>query len=484
MATTRRVSALALIVGSLGGRIKRSRHEAKSFIAGTPVLNYHLAYAGHANLAEMGEEERAALEQDWLLVMKPETTDREIHRLCKLAKCVREGHPSKGGMPYLEVRSTEAELSTVIGSAEHAVQFVEPDSEMKLIPEIEGDVEAASWGLDRIAAPSSGGDGEGVHIYVLDTGIRASHTDFGGRVIPTLDLSSNTLEECDGDLSCAGDGQGHGTHCAGTAAGSTFGVAPRATLHSVKVLSDSGSGQFSWSYDSLDWLASKGKRPAVASMSLGGPGTQGAMKTAVDTAVTAGVTVVVAGGNDNTDACGFSPAFVPSAITVGSTTSEDVRSSFSNYGICTDIWAPGSNIVSASHTSDTGSRSLSGTSMACPHVSGAVALVLQQDGSLKSPGVLAELLNKAERGAISDLRNGDTNALLFVGEGEAPVPAPTPAPPPSICPSAFSSGPDSDGDCKCNFGRCYESGSLGCTFSFSGRSTIYFLPTCEKCECK
>merc|ERR1719454_56318 len=135
-------------------------------------------------------------------------------------------------------------------------------------------------------------------------------------------------------------------HCAGSAGGSTYGVAPAATVKSVKVLSDQGSGSWSWSYSALDWVATGSTRPAVASMSLGGQGQVQGMRDAVDAAVAAGVTVVVAAGNENSDACGFSPAYVPSAITVGSMDSTDTRSYFSNYGTCVDIWGPGSSVVS------------------------------------------------------------------------------------------------------------------------------------------
>merc|ERR1719512_153466 len=208
-----------------------------------------------------------------------------------------------------------------------------------------------------VGADARGRTGSGTTVFVLDTGVRSTHQEFSGRAASALDMSSGSLRECNGDANCAGDAQGHGTHCAGTAAGESFGVAPSAAVRSVKVLSDQGSGQWSWSYEALDWLAvaQQGVRPAVASMSLGGSGTQQAMREAVDAAVNSGVVVSVAGGNSNSDACGFSPAFVPSAITVGSTTSLDARSSFSNYGSCTNIWAPGSSVVSASHRSDTGS---------------------------------------------------------------------------------------------------------------------------------
>merc|ERR1712117_842879 len=153
------------------------------------------------------------------------------------------------------------------------------------------------------------------------------------------------------------------------------------------------------------------------------------MRDAVNAAANAGVTVVVAAGNDNSGACGFSPAYVPSAITVGSTTSTDARSSFSNYGACTNIWAPGSDVLSAGVSSDTASATYSGTSMACPHVSGGAAIVLQANPSMNSPGVLGELLSNGEANAISGLFSADTNVLLFVGAGGG-----SPNPPTPVCP--------------------------------------------------
>jgi len=260
------------------------------------------------------------------------------------------------------------------------------------------------------------------------------------------DVTSGSLVECNGDLGCAADNQGHGTHCAGTAAGTVYGVAVSAQVQSVKVLTDQGSGSWSWSYEALDWLATSSVRPAVASMSLDGAGVVSGMKDAVDAAVSAGVTVVVAAGNSNADACGFSPAYVPNAITVGSTDSTDARSYFSCYGTCVDIWAPGSSVLSLAHISDTGTATLSGTFMACPHVSGAAALILGEDNSKSPQKVISDLLDEATRDAITGLRAGDTNRLLYVGAGGAPTPVPTPAPPPGTW-SVSGSGCTLSGNC-------------------------------------
>merc|ERR1719296_10842 len=298
-----------------------------------------------------------------------------------------------------------------------------------MIPEIESDtVEAATWGLNRVGADARPSQGGSATVFVLDTGVRHSHNDFTGRASPGLDMTTGSPVVCDpSDFTCGDDKQGHGTHCAGTAAGDQWGVAPAAAVKSVKVLSDQGSGSWSWSYYALDWLANNITRPGIASMSLGGSGTQQAMRDAVNAAVNSGVVVVVAGGNSNSDACRFSPAFVPAAITVGSTDSRDRRSSFSNYGSCTDMWVPGSDVTPASHRSDTGSATFSGTSMACPHVSGGAALILDADPDKAPAKVSEELLTGSAKGAITGLKTGDTNALLFVGEG-GPPPAP-PAPP-------------------------------------------------------
>jgi len=404
-------------LGAHGARINRRKRGSantpttKTILGVVPIVNYDRAFRNHPSLVENSEPE-----EDWVIVMKPEATEEKINTLCSLGNCIATGHPSGGGMPYFEVRASERELEMLLADAASEVEFIEPDGTFQLEPEMAEPEADATWGLRRIGTSQRSSGGAGTHIYVLDTGIRKTHSEFGGRVIPTLD-KTRFQSRCISwsPLPCAGDKQGHGTHCAGSAAGATYGVAPEATLHAVKVLGDDGSGQFSWSYDALDFLATKGERPTIASMSLGGRGTSSAMQAAVDTAVNAGVTVVVAGGNSNSDSCRFSPAFVPNAITVGSTTSTDERSYFSNYGSCTNLWAPGSSVLSADVASDDASSRKSGTSMACPHVSGAAALLLEKSPDMNAAKVLAALLANAEDGSLSGLKADDTNKLLRIG---------------------------------------------------------------------
>jgi len=436
-------SAALLIAGAECARVSRKRRDtnpAAKFIAGVPIVNYHAAYGGSSSLSSLEE----AREEEWLVSLQPGATDAQIAGLCKMARngCKMVGHPDKGGVPFLEMEGTEGDLEAVIKSSRHLVKFAEPNQPIEMIPEFPEEAsDDASWGLTRVGAGGrSGAQGSGTHVYILDTGVRTTHTDFGTRAAPGADLSSGSLVECNGDLTCAADRQGHGTHCAGTAAGSTFGVASQANVYGVKVLGDSGAGGFDAIIGGIDFAAASDARPAVGSMSLGGQcplgwcGLFGVVKDAVNTAVQNGVTIVVAGGNSNGDACGFVPAFVPSAITVGSTTSLDARSEFSNYGSCTNIWAPGSRITSASHEDDSGSKTFSGTSMACPHVAGAAAITLEQNPTFKSEQVLETLLNKAATNYITDLQTGDTNKLLYIAPDAPPPLGEVPPLPEPSCP--------------------------------------------------
>ena len=267
----------------------------------------------------------------------------------------------------------------------------------------------ATWGLDRVDQrdrPLNGTfiytrTGAGVRAYILDTGIRIAHNEFGGRASWGVNYAGGQDEDCNG----------HGTHVAGTVGGTTYGVAKGVSLVAVKVLGCSGSGSTVGVINGINWVASNRVLPAVANMSLGG-GASSAIDNAIAGATGAGVTFVVAAGNSSADACNYSPARAPSAIAVGATTSTDARASYSNFGTCVEIFAPGSSITSAWKSSNSSTKTISGTSMASPHVAGVAALYLQ--GGHASPAtVTSALINNATTGRISNPGAGSPNRLLF-----------------------------------------------------------------------
>jgi subtilisin family serine protease len=257
-----------------------------------------------------------------------------------------------------------------------SVAYVEQDQEMTMAET------AASWGLDRIDQSSLPLDNSYSYSNIIDTGIRTTHSQFGGRAY--------------GDFSAISDGYGatgchwHGTHVAGTVGGATVGVAKQVTLHSVRVLDCNGSGTTSGVVAGIDWVAANRVRPAVANMSVSG-GFSTALNDAVQRAIDAGVTFAVAAGNAASDACTYSPSSAAAAITVGATTSTDGQASYSNWGGCVDLYAPGSNIYSATNTDDYAMLSANGTSMATPHVSAAAALLRAANPACSAPQVRSRL---------------------------------------------------------------------------------------------
>ena len=363
---------------------------------------------------------RNAIPGNYIVVLEDRVEDVDA-----VADDLARKHRGKKKHVYTSaLKGFSAELSekeALALSVDPRVKYVEEDGKVS----IDATQSGATWGLDRVdqrdlplsTTYTYNFTGSGVKAYIIDTGILTTHSQFGGRAIHGTDKVDNDSD--------ATDCNGHGTHVAGTVGGSTYGIAKGVTLVAVRVLDCAGSGTNSGVIAGVDWVTADhvAGAPAVANMSLGG-GASTALDDAVNRVITDGVAMAVAAGNDNTNACNGSPARVPAAITVGATTNTDARSSFSNFGTCLDIFAPGSSITSAWYTSTTATNTISGTSMAAPHVAGVAALYLQQNGNQTPATVRDAIVNNATLNKVTSPGTGSPNRLLYsLWGGGTPAPA-------------------------------------------------------------
>ena len=317
-----------------------------------------------------------------------------------------------------------SEAAAVALSEDERVAYVEQDG----YTYIEATQGSATWGLDRIdqrALPldtnySYNTNASNVHAYIIDSGIRDTHVEFGGRATRDFDAV--------GDGQNGNDCNGHGTHVAGTVGSATYGVAKNVRLHAVRVLPCNNSGLVSDLIEGIDWVRANHIKPAVANISITVSGVSSSVDSAIQSAVNAGVTVVVAAGNNNLDACNYSPARATKAITVGATYNADQKAGYSNFGSCVDVWAPGTGITSVSYANDFDARSMSGTSMASPHVTGVAALYLASNSAATPATVTANIVDNATSGVITGLDAASPNKLLYSFLGSSPAPTPTLAP--------------------------------------------------------
>ncbi|KFE66052.1 S8 family serine peptidase [Hyalangium minutum] len=348
------------------------------------------------------------------IVVFHETPELAAQSVSATASTLAAAHGGKVVMTYGHAlrgywsKMTEAEAQAL--AADPRVKYVQENGFVSINATQLG----ATWGLDRVDQRDLplnsnyvyNARGTGVHAYIIDTGVYQTHQEFTGRI-------GNGYDQVTPGGS-ATDCNGHGTHVAATVGGTTYGVAKNVTLHPVRVLDCQGSGTEAGVIAGVDWVTANKQTPAVANMSLGGDPNQ-ALDDAVTRSINAGITYAIAAGNDTTDACSFSPARTPAAITVGASNKTDSVAWFSNYGSCVDIIAPGEDVTSAWNTSNSATNTISGTSMATPHVVGAAALYLERNPTATPQQVRDALVNNGTPGKLSSVIPGTPNVLLYTG---------------------------------------------------------------------
>ena len=391
----------------------------------TPQPTSPIALPGHNTLAVLPANAEAIPDQ-YIVVFRADVLDH--HGLAKKLVAANGGAMR---FDYDVIKGFAARMPAAAAAAiaRHPdVALVEQDQAVHLVTTQAN----PTWGLDRIdqhnlpvdASYSYNATGAGVTAYIIDTGILFSHSEFGGRAVTGVDevTAGGAAEDCNG----------HGTHVSGTVGGATYGVAKGVNLVAVRVLDCGGSGTNAGVIAGVDWVTTNHRSPAVANMSLGG-GLSSALDQAVANSIASGVTYAIAAGNGDVfgraqNACNSSPADVPAAITVSATDNTDTKASWANTGTCVDIFAPGVNITSSWYTSPTATNTISGTSMATPHVTGSAALYLELNPASTPAQVAAALTGNATSGVVKSAGTGSPNLLLYTGfiSGTPPVPVAPP----------------------------------------------------------